>query len=45
MHHPTRPIRWRDIAATYDPRGLPFLRFFIETERKARRPRGAWRRS
>lgn len=30
MHHPIRPISWRDIAATYDARGLPFLRYYQE---------------
>jgi len=30
MHHPTHPVRWRDIAAVYDPRGLPFWRYYVE---------------
>lgn len=39
MHDQIRPVRWRDIAAAYDPRGLPFLRFFLEVEPAPRRSR------
>lgn len=30
MHHPTLPVSWQEIAAAYDPRGLPFLRYYQE---------------
>ncbi len=30
MHHPVNPVSWQEIAASYDPRGLPFLRYFAE---------------
>ncbi|MFH1810353.1 MAG: hypothetical protein ABIJ09_16525 [Pseudomonadota bacterium] len=30
MHHPTFPVSWQEIAASYDPRGLPFLRYYQE---------------
>ena len=30
MQDLAQPADWRDIAASYDPRGLPFLHFFEE---------------
>jgi len=30
VHHPTFPVSWQEIAAAYDPRGLPFLRYYQE---------------
>ena len=39
MHHPTKPISWRDIVAAYDPRGLPFLRYYVEAGLAAQRER------
>ena len=30
MHHPINPVSWKDIAASYDPRSLPFLSFYHE---------------
>lgn len=30
MHHPINPVSWKDIAASYDPRSLPFLSFYRE---------------
>ncbi len=30
MQDLVQPADWRDIAASYDPRGLPFLHFFEE---------------
>lgn len=35
MHHPVNPVSWKDIAASYDPRGLPFLRYYREAGMRA----------
>ena len=32
MHDPIAPISWQDIAAAYDARGLPFLKYFLESQ-------------
>lgn len=37
MNQPFQPVRWQDIAARYDARGLPFLAYFFEAEGGAAR--------